>query len=180
MENNPFTLTEPLTYLPGFFESAILAAADAQRAADPQLTESLAKVRVLKDLLTWLQGDRNLGWSGELLNQGRIARGAPDTPEASWGQLAHAMRLTRPQSAHSYLSPGRDDRLKKLATDMNARRRPVVTAELPGVGVMEAARRLGVTTGTVYGRVKRGELEHVYVNTALRITADLDPVTDDV
>ncbi|WP_442212833.1 hypothetical protein [Specibacter sp. RAF43] len=128
---------------------------------------------MLRDLLTWLQGDRKLDWPGELLTQGRGVRGPSETPDATWGQLAHAMRLATGQSAYSYLTPTRDARLARMSASTRERMRPVTTKDLPGVGVVEAARRLGVTTATVYARVKRGELGHEYVGETLRITEDL-------
>lgn len=164
-----------LTYLHDAFGPAINAAADAVRAQDSSLTGDLATVRVMKDLLIWLQGDKKLDWGGALVNQGQAVRGSSKSPNASWGQLAHALRLAQAQSAYSYLSPRRDERLERMNASTIARRIPVSAADLPGIGVVEAARRLGVTTTTVYARVKRGELAHEYVGEVLRITEEIEP-----
>lgn len=174
MQNSP-EIPAHLAYLPDAFAPAIRAAAEALRKEDPALEDDLAVVRVMKDLLTWLQGDKKLDLQGELVTQGRLVRGPSENPKATWAQLAHAMRLSHGQSAYAYLSPRRETRLENMNQALMARRVPAVLADLPGIGVVEAARRLGVTTTTVYARVKRGELAHEYAGETLRITEDIEP-----
>ncbi|MET3142503.1 UNVERIFIED_ORG: excisionase family DNA binding protein [Arthrobacter sp. UYEF2] len=163
-----------IAYIPTALGQAIEAAARVAAEDDPTLTPALARLRVYKDALTWLQGNKALGWSGELLLHGRRIRGDGTEPIASWAEMANAARLGSGQSAYSFWTQKRGERLAKMAEHTKRRMAPVSKPAMPGVGVVEAARRLGVTTGTIYARVKRNELAHEYVGDSLRITASLE------
>ncbi len=82
---------------------------------------------------------------------------------ATWPEIGRVAGISA-GSAVAAFSPGREERLRRMAERSAKRVIPSTPANLPGVGVAEAARRLDVTNATVYARADRGELESVVVS----------------
>lgn len=78
---------------------------------------------------------------------------------ATWSELARVLGYRSAAGAQTYLDPS----VRQAAARRDAQRdrgdyTPPQRPSLPGVGVSEAARRLGVSRRTVYSRIERGEL----------------------
>lgn len=97
------------------------------------------------------------------------------TNGATWAEIADALGLSSPSSAHYLYGPksGRnsaEDRAEKLAVQRERvaayRKTLQPKPELPGLSAMEAGRRLGIDRRTVKQRALRGEIETVTVTSA--------------
>ena len=89
----------------------------------------------------------------------RAVRAALDAG-AAWDEVADAAGLS--PSAAKYRWAGDDDAIaeRQEASRKRKRERPSSSpADLPGLSVSEAAKRLGVTPQAIYQRVTRGQLE---------------------
>ncbi len=99
---------------------------------------------------------------------------------ASWSEVARAGGLGSPSTAYWKFHPGDDHRREALRQRQATRMRTAVGARPkhePGVGVIEASKRLKVTPKTIYARVGRGELSSMTTaDGRLRITAELPPL----
>lgn len=81
---------------------------------------------------------------------------------ATWAQLAEVLGYRSAAGAQTFLDPSvREAAAARDATRDRGTYRPPARPDLPGIGVAEAARRLGVTRRTIYNRVERGELRAV-------------------
>lgn len=88
----------------------------------------------------------------------------------SWTDLARALGLSTASSAQAAIDPAARRRRDERTRDRDRIAEAVRPRDpAPGVGVTEAARRLGVTNRTVYNRVQRGELATVEHRGRLRI-----------
>ncbi len=140
--------------------------------------------------LEYLVAALGAGWDGPPLLQRlhglcTLARWASDEQRdtvtaaraagATWREVGDAADL-KANAAYAAYSPGREERLRRMAERMAERVPPLTPPDLPGVGVVEAARRLGVTNATVYARAKRGALKCITIDGRLRIT---DPAVTD-
>ncbi|RXZ70956.1 hypothetical protein [Agromyces albus] len=109
----------------------------------------LERLRGIRSLITALEADP------ASLN---AVREALDAGEA-WEEIADAAGLS--PSAAKYRWAGDDDAIaaRQEASRRRKRDRPSsAPTELPGLGVAEAAKRLGVTPQAIYQRVNRGLL----------------------
>lgn len=94
---------------------------------------------------------------------------------ATWGEIAAALGLANPSSAHYHYGPkaGRnspEDREAKLAAQRERiaayRKTTQPKQELPGLSALEAGRRLKVDRRTVKQLALRGEIETVTVTSS--------------
>lgn len=121
---------------------------DAGRGEAARVTP-LDRLRGIRSLITALESDpASLDAVREALDAGE-----------SWEEIADAAGLS--PSAAKYRWAGDDEAIaaRQEASRRRKRDRPSsVPTELPGLGVAEAAKRLGVTPQAIYQRVNRGLL----------------------
>ena len=126
---------------------ALAALAELDQATD---AAPLARLRGIRDLAAALESDpAQLSAVRSALADG-----------ATWDEVAEAAGLS--PSAAKYRWAGDDDTIadRQEASRRRKRERPSsAPADLPGLSVSEAAKRLGVTPQAIYQRVNRGLLE---------------------
>lgn len=81
---------------------------------------------------------------------------------ATWAELAEALGVATPTAARQQLDPAARARQRDYRRPEPGQPRKLDA--LPGVSVPEAARRLGITPSSVYGRVRRGTIGHTVVD----------------
>lgn len=162
-----------LAYLEELLDRYLDEAAALAVVADPGLDPAEARLRAARHTSVLLQGAKEPEFDGKIVEIGREVRGPAENPDRPWTRLAYALELKRPESAQQLIAPGRRDRLQKAIGRVTERAIEPKTKNLPGVGVTEAAERLGVTRATVYRRAEKGDLESQTIDGILRITSPL-------
>jgi len=149
---NTMTNTPALTVNDGLMR-ALLAVLLVDLNADPNAEDDsdLRHLNGVCVMAAWADNERFAAAS--------IARAAG----ATWPEIGRVAGIST-GSAFAAFFPGREERLRRMAERTAKRVIPSTPANLPGVGVAEAARRLDVTNATVYARADRGELESVVVS----------------
>lgn len=170
-----WTMTSPehLTYLDALLDRYLKEAAVLAKAQDPHLDLAEARLRAARHTALLLQGAKDPEFDGKIIEIGREVRGSDESPDRPWSRLAYALELKRPESAQQLIAAGRRDRLQKAVVRVQGRTAEPKKRNLPGVGVTEAAERLGVTRATVYRRAERGELQYDIIEGIWRITSAL-------
>lgn len=130
-------------------DAASALAALEQLESRTEQVAPLARLRGIRSLVAALEADpASLRAVREALDAG-----------ATWDEVADAAGLS--PSAAKYRWAGDDDAIttRQEASRRRKRDRPSsVPADLPGLSVSEAAKRLGVTPQAIYQRVTRGLL----------------------